>query len=876
MKRYLLSLAFFLVTYSLVAQTTDPFPPLDKASNLFEHEQQLREWREKFPKARAWKWAARQEYELLKRADFDGTLPTAQVFTDAIQLLDSQKATLSQSRTSKDPEWSPVGPYGATNLFGIGRVNCIAFHPTDPNIFYLGFGQGGIWKTTNGGKSYTPIGDQLPILRISAITVDPTNPQTIYISLGDFAYVGYDLYTADRKRNTHYGMGVWKSTDGGNTWNQTGLKNTLEEFTSSLTRSIWVNPANARELVVVGTKGIFKSFDAGTNWQRVSDRITSQLVQDLANPKVLYASAMYVSTIRAGAAGILRSTDAGNTWVELTTGINPTRAQRVEIAISPKFPSNLFAVTCNTNNTFEGFYRSKDGGNTWEKAPISNINLLGSSPQDTYGQGLYDLTIMAHPTDPFKVYVGGLVMFETEDRGNSWKQSFDYGTFVHPDQHALTYNPQNQTYYLCNDGGLYTTKQIIASTTQNLSNWQLTCNGINATSCYRLGVSADASQLITGSQDNNTYLSATNNLPWDNVFGGDGMEALITSSTIYGSYQYGNILGASKDFKNLFFVFPPKSNNDRGEWTTPFVLVKKTQKLLIAGGNVHEVEVGKNQDFLKKLSDFPWFNNTLFSIESSALAVSQTKPEYIYVAKRAQPLFNRPAQLLKTTNGGARWEDITTNIYSKSYISYLAVHDDFPDRVWATLSNFVAGEKIYFSDNGGKEWKNISYNLPNLPANCVTYDPDGVLYVGMDIGVYYLTEGSTTWQPLNTNLPNVIVSELEIHKPSKKIYAATFGRGLWVADLVNFALPSAAEFYGMTISLYPNPNQGNFTIKTDYGQIEAVEVIDALGRVMMTTNLEANALKFGKPFEVKNLATGMYFVRLKQGSQTKVVKMWVD
>ena len=163
-----------------------------------------------------------------------------------------------------------------------------------------------------------------------------------------------------------------------------------------------------------------------------------------------------------------------------------------------------------------------------------------------------------------------------------------------------------------------------------------------------------------------------------------------------------------------------------------------------------------------------------------------------------------------------------------------------------------------------------------MPANCVTYDPDGVLYVGMDIGVYYLTEGSTTWQPLNTNLPNVIVSELEIHKPSKKIYAATFGRGLWVADLVNFALPSAAEFYGMTISLYPNPNQGNFTIKTDYGQIEAVEVIDALGRVMMTTSLEANTLKFGKPFEVKNLATGMYFVLLKQGSQTKVVKIWVD
>ena len=684
-----------LLMIEVQAQTPEYFPSLDKAQNIFEHEQMLLEWRERNPKARGWKWGARNEYDRLRRVDSEGKLPDGSIYKDVSENLDKIRSRQRQARIAKDPEWSPVGPYGTSTLFGVGRINCIAFHPTDPNTYYLGFGQGGIWKTTNGGKSYIPLGDQLPILRISAIAIDPTNPQVLYISVGDFAYVGYDLYTADRKRNTHYGLGIWKSTDGGITWNQTGLKNSLEELNLSLTKSIWINPLNPKEIVTVGTKGIYKSFDAGSSWQQVSNRICSQLVQSPTSPNLLYAAGMYISSIKQGRAGILRSSNSGNNWEELPTGIPPTQAQRVEIAISPVNPGNVYAISCNQNNTFEGFYRSANGGGTWEKAPVAAKNILGSTPDDDYGQGLYDLTILAHPTDANKVYVGGLVLFESSDRGTSWTQCFSYSLFVHPDQHQLAYNPLNKTYYLCNDGGLYTTQQIIPSLNKNPSNWKLSCDGINATSCYRLGIAPDASQVITGAQDNSTYLSSNSNASWQNVFGGDGMEGAFGGNTIYGSYQYGYILGATKNLQSSFLVFPPANNSDRGEWTTPFVYVPKVQKLFIAGGNVHEVPVDKDQNSLKALSNFPKSLTSAYSLESSALAVSQTYPEHIYVAKRAQPFYNSPAQVYHTTDGGATWENINNNLNYASYITYLTVDDDRPERVWATLSNFIAGEKIY-------------------------------------------------------------------------------------------------------------------------------------------------------------------------------------
>lgn len=874
------TLLFFIQSFIVVAQNfPESIPSLDESKNLFQHEQKFRDWLFRQPQGtRGWKWMARYENELLRRIDTTGSMPPSDVLLNTAQNLDNLRKNNENAR-QKTSSWTPAGPYGNSTLFGIGRVNCIAFHPKDSLTFYIGFGQGGIWKTTNGGESYSPLGDNLPILRISGITLDPNNPETLYISLADFAYIGYDLYTADRKRNTYYGIGVWKSTNGGKTWQQTGLKNQLSEGITSITRTIWVNPQNSKEVVVVGTKGIFKSFDGGDTWSnKVLDKMTSALVQHPTNSNILFASAVYVASTKQGEAGVWKSEDAGNTWKALTTGIGKTTVQRVELAISPTNPNLIYAVSCDNNNGFEGFYKSNDNGETWQKSAFRG-NLLSTSYSASGGQGFYDLCIIVHPTKPQTVYVGGLILNETTDGGNTWRQATGYTT-IHPDQHAFGYNPLNKTIYLCNDGGVYATKEIIANTFTNLS-WKFVSNGVNATSCYRLGLSPDGNKILTGAQDNNMFLSQ-NEGSWTSEFDGDGMEGAFSKNYIYGSSQYGFIsfFDLNDIRKREIAIFPPATNNDTGEWTTPFVINEKSNQVIIAGGNIHKLNIAQDRSKLNTISNFKIYGTTRYPQVSTALAVPKSDANTIYIAKKATPLLKQSAELWRTINNGEFWENITNDIYKESYVTYLTVDDNFPDRVWATLSNFEEGKKVFYSSNGGKNWENISYNLPNIPANTIVYQSDNetdILYVGMDIGVYYLVEGTKEWKPLMSNLPNVIVHELEINPTTKKLYAATFGRGIWVTDLLNEKSPQSDAFYEMNASVYPNPtSNGTFTLKTDYNNIDKIQIIDILGRIRHEESLQPKALKFGKRFEITDLQSGLYFIRLISGNLTKVLKMGIN
>ncbi len=869
MKYFLLTI---LVSFTQLVFSQE-IPPLADAQNLHEHDAQFRNWLERNPNSKGWKWMARYENDLIRRIDSEGKMPSNTVLMDNFREIEQFQD--ANARMKATPEWSPAGPYGDPSLFGIGRINCIAFHPKDSSTFYIGFGQGGIWKTTDGGKNYTPLGDKLPIMRISAISIDPVNPETVYISISDFAYIGYDLYTADRKRNTYYGIGVWKSTDGGRNWKQTGLKNNLEEGIMSINRTIWINPKNTRELVTCGTKGVLKSSDGGDTWDVALNKMTSSLVQDPLNSNILMTTGVYVATTRQGEAGIWRSEDAGSTWRLITTGIISSRVQRTEMAYSLTEPNKVYAVTCNLNNGFEGFYRSNDGGLTWNKSTFTG-NILSTSLTVSGGQGFYDLCIMVHPTNPRKVYVGGLVIAETSDEGLTWRFSTGYNT-IHPDQHYLAYNTLNKTIYLCNDGGLYATKEIIPSTSQNLS-WKFISNGINATSCYRLGVSEDGKRILTGAQDNGMYLNKPNT-PWSSEFGGDGMEGHLVDNWVYGSSQFGYIsfYNSTDPQKKENYLFPPPNGSDTGEWTTPFVVNKEQGVVTIAGGDVHRVKIGSDYNLVNQISTFIINPNTRRPTVSSALAVPTSNANIIYVAKRNSPLAKDNSKFFRTLDGGKIWEFYDSPLYNDSYITYLTVDNKNTSRLWATLSNFSAGRKVLTSSDGGVTWENITYNLPNLPANSIVYQSDektDILYVAMDVGVYYLVQGSNEWKPLLGNLPNVIVHELEINYATKKLYAATFGRGIWVTDLLTETLPSAADFYEMNITVYPNPAKGDVFVKTDYSEIDKVQIVDVLGRIVYEEELKTKALRFGKKLNLDTSLRGLFYVRLIQGNKSKVVRLW--
>ncbi|MEM8908584.1 MAG: hypothetical protein AAGD05_12105, partial [Bacteroidota bacterium] len=276
-KMILLRLAFGLCLSLLTYQAfTQPFlypPGIDenRALDLGTLEGHFLEWSQNhdLEQTKGWKWHQRWLNEQVIRSNVRGEMPDHRPLFEAASALAASKA---QQAAQRNTSWMPVGPnvhpvVPNDDFFrGMGRINTIAFHPTDPNTFWVGVAQGGVWKTTNSGTSWLPLTDNLPILRISDIAVDPNDPDVMYISVGDYAYLGISLNTTGSKRHTHYGMGVFKTTDGGQNWNPTGLQFDQLGEDASLIRRVFINPANSQELVAAGMPGIWRSSDAGATW----------------------------------------------------------------------------------------------------------------------------------------------------------------------------------------------------------------------------------------------------------------------------------------------------------------------------------------------------------------------------------------------------------------------------------------------------------------------------------------------------------------------------------------------------------------------------------------------------------------------------------
>ncbi len=255
-----------------------------------EVQRQFNEWSKKtdLKNTPHWKYFKRWENDMSLHTDKTGEIADPSLYINEAVRVASEK-NRSAGSTFSAASWSPLGPFVLPgNLTGymengIGRINCIAFHPTLPSTYFAGVAQGGLWKTTNDGASWTPLTDALPITRISDITIDPNNTDVMYISVCDFEYIDVALDIDGRKRNTHYGLGVYKTTDGGLSWNPTGLSFQLTDGDASLIRKVLVNPSNSSQLVACGVNGMYTSANAGTSWTQVMDSLFWDLVQDPVN-----------------------------------------------------------------------------------------------------------------------------------------------------------------------------------------------------------------------------------------------------------------------------------------------------------------------------------------------------------------------------------------------------------------------------------------------------------------------------------------------------------------------------------------------------------------------------------------------------------------
>ena len=666
-----------------------------------------------------------------------------------INFMEYKKTHRSAFTAEKSSNWVALGPNDWNSVSyspGQGRVNVIAMDPSDTNTIYIGAPAGGLWKSTNGGTSWTVLTDNLPVLGVTGIGIDPNNSNIVYIATGD----GFGSDT--------YSVGVLKSTDGGLSFNTTGLTFTIAQTIRPT--KILMHPTNSNKHWVSTSNGVYLTTDAGATYNRTQTGFIWDIEMHPTDTNTIYASSTEFH----------KSINGGLSFNRIQTGL-PSRlaVNRMVIAVTPDNPSVVYGLYgASSDASFYGLYRSLDTGNTWVQMSNSP-NILSSSIDGlgSGGQSWYDLAIAVSPDNENEVFIGGVNVWKSINAGANWDISAHWVWpnnigYTHADIHTLEFF--NNKLYCGSDGGFF-------ESTDKGDNYTDLSNTLEISQFYKIGGSELApNKIVGGTQDNGCMRGYIGNKQWTQVFGADGMECAIHSTDtniIFTSSQNGGLRRSDNNGQTFRGIAGSIRNTESGAWITPYTLDKNNPDRIIAGfENIWlSNNLGNNWVPISNFPGGPTFRT---------LVVAPSNSNTLYAGTQST--------IFKTNNLGLNWVDITNNLPGLSK-TYIEVNNLNANEIWITLSGFSVGNKVFHSTNGGSSWDNISYDLPNLPVNCIERDErNGVLYVGTDVGIYYKKPFTFEWLPYMSGLPNVIVNELEMNYATNKLRAATYGRGVWMSD----------------------------------------------------------------------------------------------
>jgi len=685
-----------------------------------------------------------------------------------------------------------------------GRIADIAIHPEDPNTWYVLAGSGGIWKTTNSGTTWTPIFEGESSYSVGCITIDPNDPNVLWVGSGENV----------SGRHVGYGDGLYKSVDGGTTWEKKGLEQ------SEHIGMIQIDPRDSNTIYVAaqgplwskgGERGLYKTTDGGENWERLlgDDEYTgaNEVHLDPRNPDVVYASTHQRFRNVAGlvnggpGSGLWKSIDAGATWRELEGGLPEEDMGKIGFAISPQNPDVLYA-TIELAHREGGFFRSTDGGGSWEKR--NDYISGGTGPH-------YYMELFASPHQFDRVYQMDVRLHVTEDGGSNFR-SINRDS-KHVDNHALAFNPHNPNYLLAGcDGGLYESWDLGET-------WKFVSN-LPITQFYK--VSVDYAEpfynIVGGTQDNNSQIgpSRTDNVhgirnsDWSITLFGDGHQSAFDPTEpniVYSEWQEGNLVRHDRATGEIVYIQPqPEADEewDRFNWDGPILIsAHDPKRLYFASQRVWrsddrgdsweaisaDLTTGTDRLTIPMMDRVQSFDAVwdLYAMSKYAtitsLGESPLNENLLYVG-------TDDGRVQVSEDGGENWRSTESlpGVRDGFFVNDIRADLHEENTVYLAVDQHKAGDfapYLYKSTDRGVTWKSLAAELPerHIVWRIVQdhVNPD-LLFIGTEFGVFFSIDGGDGWTKLSGGAPNIPFRDLVIQRRENDLVGATFGRSFYVLD----------------------------------------------------------------------------------------------